>query len=72
MGLYFKTFLFFSKTAFYIFFWLENLNPLKLRDQWGYSEASKIAWIGLCDSISQETKTAHKISSSKDRLDETK
>ena len=36
------------------------MNPLKLRDQWGYSETSKNGWIRLRAS---ETKTAQKISS---------
>ena len=48
------------------------MNPLKLRDQWGYSEASKNGWIRLCASISQETNSAHKISSRNSTLDETK
>ena len=39
------------------------MNPLKLRDQWGYYETNKNAWIRLRASVSEETKTAHKISS---------
>ena len=35
------------------------MNPLRLRDQRGYSETSKNGWIRLRASISQETKTAH-------------
>ena len=48
------------------------MNPLKLRDQWDYSETNKNGWIRLCASISWETKTAHKISSGNSTLGETK
>ena len=48
------------------------MNPLKLRDQWGYSETSENGWIRLCSSISWETKTAHKISPRNSTLGETK
>ena len=48
------------------------MNPLKLRDQWGYSERSKSGCIRSCTSIFSETKTAHKISSRNITLDETK
>ena len=37
------------------------MNPLKLRDQWDYSETNKNDWIRFWTSISEETKTAHKI-----------
>ena len=36
---------------------------VKTYKKWGHSEKSKNDWIRLCASISQETKTAHKISS---------
>ena len=39
------------------------MNPLELRDQRGPSETIQNGWIRLCDSIFQETKTRHKISS---------
>ena len=48
------------------------MNPLNLRDQWGYSETSKNGSIRLCASVSWETKTAHKISSRNNTLGETK
>ena len=48
------------------------MNPLKLRDQSGYSETIKNDCIRLCASISEETKTAHKISSRNSTLGETK
>ena len=41
------------------------MNPLKLREHWGYSETNKTGWIRLCAS---ETKTGHKISSRKSTL----
>ena len=44
------------------------MNPLKLKDQWGYSETGK----NECASISYETKTAHKISSRNSALGKTK
>ena len=47
------------------------MNPLKLRDPWGYSKTSKNGWIRLCASISSEVKTAHKISSRNSTLGET-
>ena len=47
------------------------MNPLKLRDQWGYSEANKNGWIRLCDSA-LGTKTGHKISSKNGTLGATK
>ena len=48
------------------------MNPLKLRDQWGYSEKNKNGWIRLHASISYETKTAQKLSSRNSELHETK
>ena len=48
------------------------MNPLKLKDQWGYSETGKNDWIRLCSSISEETKIAHKISSRNSALGKTK
>ena len=48
------------------------MNPLKLRDKWGYSETSKSDWIRLFVSISYETKTSHKISSRNSTLGKTK
>ena len=48
------------------------MNPLKLRDQRGYSKTRKKSWIRLCVSISKKTDTAHKISSRNSTLCETK
>ena len=48
------------------------MNPLKLKDQWGYSETSKNGWIILLASIAYETKAAQKISSRNSTLGKTK
>ena len=48
------------------------MNPVKLRDQLGYSQTSKNDWIRLCASISLETKPAHNISFRNSALGETK
>ena len=41
---------------------------LELRDQWRHSETSKNDWIRLCASISEETKTAHIVSTKNSTL----
>ena len=48
------------------------MNPLKLRDRWGYSEKTKNCWIKCWASISEKTKTAHKFGSRNSTLGETK
>ena len=48
------------------------MHPLKLRDKCDYSETSKNGWIGLTASISEETKTAQKISSGNSTLGKSK
>ena len=48
------------------------MNPLKLRDRWGYSETTKNCWIKCWASISEKTKTTHKFGSRNSTLGETK
>ena len=63
MGLQFKALYstYFAKQHF-IYSLLQNMNLWELRDQWRHSETSKNDWIRLCASISEETKTAHIVS----------
>ena len=52
MSLKFRTlyFTFFSK-QYLIYFLLQNINPLELRDNGGDSETDKNGWMRLCASI---------------------
>ena len=48
------------------------MDPLKLRDQWGYFQTGNNSWIRLHGLISYEIKTTHKISPRNSTWGETK
>ena len=48
------------------------MNPLKLRDRWGYSETTQNCWIKCWASISEKAKTTQKFGFRNSALGETK